>query len=189
MAQNTVERYFMVCEDNTENSAQFGPYKTAEEAESEAARLGWIWILVYTHTVDEYGHIIDVKTRWYQRDVVLDNLRNKLAPKQSDSTGLRATMKTRAVEVKPMSKEEAEFFAEYEKQITYTCIECGEEIAPGEVYSCPIEHMDGSSETAYFHSDLKRSCPLKWSSKKLIAAGEKLRKILEMFDGESKTSR
>jgi hypothetical protein len=67
-------------------------------------------------------------------------------------------------------------------EIMLACAECGEPVRAEESYPVELEHFDGTSEVAVFHKDFARSCPLKWSVKRLEAAGEKLRKILDIYE-------
>ena len=68
-------------------------------------------------------------------------------------------------------------------QIEMPCAECGEPVFPYEAYPVEITHFDGrDSEIAIFHADHVRMCPLKWATKRLDASGEKLRKMLDIYD-------
>jgi len=62
------------------------------------------------------------------------------------------------------------------------CAECGEPVFANEAYPLELEHRDGTFEVVVFHDDFAKSCPLKWSIKRLEAAGEKMKKILEIYD-------
>lgn len=168
-----INKVFYACMGNSDVSVRFGPFDTVEEAEGEAARLGWGWIMVADRTTNEKGQeVAVVRTRFYQPDNAgkgVEELRSKPAPAMQ------------------MSADETLFFAEYERQMAteLVCAECGGKIEPGELYSVELEHLDGSRETVNFHSDFVRMCPFKWSGKRLEAAGEKLRKLLETYNGES----
>lgn len=155
-----IDRYYMVCAGNDEHGAMYGPYKTAEEAESQAQRLGLDWVMVVGK--DEYGTTLT--KRFYQ-------------------PGLPAVAHDMKVAVvKPLSDDESKFFEEYEKQMAPSnCAECGFQIDPADLYTVPLEHLDGTTEVVSFHADFAKGCVLKWSGKRLDEAGAKLRKILEMF--------
>src|SRR5271170_7683668 len=93
-----IQKLFMSCEYNTEHTAKFGPFKTAEEAEAHTLKLGWDWVLVVARTVDESGRVLGVKNRFYQPGTV----QKQKAP----------------VVVAPLSKSETDFFAVYERQMS-----------------------------------------------------------------------
>ena len=107
-----IEKLFMACDADNERGAQYGPFKTAEKAETEMIRLGFDWICVYTHTVDEFGTVMDVKTRFYQPNVV----RQDRAP--GDIEAIR-----RMVLPAPMNEDEKKFFAGYEEQMANVPVE------------------------------------------------------------------
>jgi hypothetical protein len=103
----TEERFFMACDsDALQLRAEYGPFKTAAEAEEQSKILGWHWVLVYVHIM-EGDVIVDVKTRFYQLDEAplmdLETLRSKLTQPE--------------VEIAPMSLKDVMFFAEYEAQM------------------------------------------------------------------------
>jgi hypothetical protein len=108
-----IERLYMACEKDSETgSAQFGPFKTSGEAEKQARKLGWPWVLVYTNTVDDRGLVVDVRKRMYRIDgknsaqivyagpMDIDDIRGRFCPP-----------------VPPMSADEEKFFGQYEKQM------------------------------------------------------------------------
>src|ERR1700675_3668001 len=101
-----IEKLFMACDADNERSAQYGPFKTAEEAETAAIRLGFDWVGVFTHVVDEFGTVMDTKpTRFYQPE----GIRQDRTP--SDIEAIR-----RMVLPAPLSDDEVKFFAQYEEQ-------------------------------------------------------------------------
>lgn len=102
-----IERMFMAADTDNEFGAQYGPFASAKEAEKDMRRLGWTWILVYTHTVDEYGTILDVKTRFFQPDV-----RDPRSP--GDIEALRRMV---VVDVPPLTNAEERFLKQYEEQM------------------------------------------------------------------------
>jgi hypothetical protein len=103
-----IERVFMASETNNEQGRKWGPFNNAAEAEIEATKLGWGWVVVYANSVDERGTILDVQRRYYQP------ARHQLrTPKQIEE--LRRFLST--PDVKPLTGEEADFFAEYERQM------------------------------------------------------------------------
>ena len=176
------ERLFWASQGDSDVSVNFGPFGTAEEAESHARRLGWRWVSVWNRKSDEFGTVLDLSKRYYEvpdlgwsglnRVPEVDELRNKLVSAKEAAGAY-------------LNPDETKFFAEYEKQMsaptTFACAECGEDIEPTNLYEVPMEHMDGSKETVRFHADFVRCCALKWSGKRLEEAGRKLRAILEMF--------
>jgi hypothetical protein len=107
-----IEKLFMACENDTEFGAQYGPFKTAEEAETQTLRLGWDWVCVTTHTVDEFGTIMDVSSRFYQPE----GIRQERAP--SDIEAIR-----RMILPTPLNEDEVKFFAAYEEQMANVPVE------------------------------------------------------------------
>jgi len=105
-----IERLYMAVDTNDEKGAMFGPFKSAEEAEEQSRRLGWLWVLIYVHTV-ENGKVVDVQTRFYQ----LDNFN----PLEDDPTSVEAIRKklVPAVEVPPLSDADKKFFESLEEQM------------------------------------------------------------------------
>lgn len=103
-----IEKMFMACSTNHETEgAMYGPFKTAGEAEKYAQQLGWTWVLVYTHTLDEYGHVIDVKTRFFQPDV-----------REARMPGDIEAIRRMVVHVPPLTNDDIKFFERYETQMT-----------------------------------------------------------------------
>ena len=105
-----IEKFFMACDADNEQAAQYGPFNTSEEAEHHMLRLGWDWVVVYTHTLDEFGTILDVKTRFYQPDTI------RLERKPDDVEHLRRKLEP-AHAVAPLTEDEIKFFAKYEEQM------------------------------------------------------------------------
>jgi len=104
-----IERLYMAVDTNDEKGAMFGPFKSAEEAEEQSRRLGWLWVLIYTHTV-ENGKVVEVQTRFYQ----LDNFN----PLEHDPTSVEAIRnKLVPVEVPPLSDADKKFFESLEEQM------------------------------------------------------------------------
>lgn len=178
------ERLFWSAMGDSDVSPTFGPFDSAEEAETNSRRLGWRWVSVWARKVDEFNTVLDLKKRFYevpdfntfgQHQTEVDELRSKMVPAK-EAAGAYGS---------PLNEDEARFFAGYEKQLatetTFACAECGEDIEPTNLYEVPMEHMDGSKETVRFHADFVRCCALKWSGKRLEEAGRKLKAILEMF--------
>jgi hypothetical protein len=95
------EKYYMACDSDAEGlKAEYGPFKTSGEAEDNARRLGWTWVCVYIHTVNEAGAVTDVKTRYYEIAPGIAKLRSAISG------------------VKPLNADETKFFAFYEKQLS-----------------------------------------------------------------------
>jgi len=95
------EKYYMACDSDREGlKAEYGPFKTSGEAEDNSRRLGWSWVCVYIHTVNEAGAVTDVKTRYYEIAPGIDKLRSVVSG------------------VKPLNADETKFFAFYEKQLS-----------------------------------------------------------------------
>lgn len=91
----------MACDSDREGlKAEYGPFRTSGEAETNARRLGWAWVCVYVHTVNEAGAVTDVKTRYYEIAPGIDKLRSVISG------------------VKPLNEDETKFFAQYEKQMS-----------------------------------------------------------------------
>lgn len=165
------ERLYHACAGNSPVSQKFGPFATAEEAESHAARLGWGWVLVEATTTE--GGKTEVNRRYYRPDKPWD-------------AAAAATESHFAPEgFAPPSEEEVVFLAEYERQLTSKCAECGEEIAPGEAFLANVEHIDGRKETLAFHSEFGRMCVDRWTGKRLESAKKNIRKMLEASDGKA----
>jgi len=97
----------MACAAKDEQAEQSGPFKTAEEAEAQARKLGWSWVLVYTHALDDYGTITDVTKRFYQPTVPLRT--------PEELAALRHNLRT--PDPRPLNHEEILFFATYEIQM------------------------------------------------------------------------
>ena len=178
------ERLFWASQGDSDVSVNFGPFSTAEEAESHTRRLGWRWVSVWNRKSDEFGTVLDLTKRYYEvtdhsffgkHETEVDELRNKLVSAK-EAAGAYSI---------PLNEDETKFFASYEKQLseptTFACAECGEDIQPTDLYEVPIEHADGTKETMRFHADFAKCCALKWSVKRLDEAGRKLKAILEMF--------
>lgn len=51
----------MACDSTEQLRAEFGPFHTREEAEAEARRLGFGYLLRYEHVLDEYEEIQEVR--------------------------------------------------------------------------------------------------------------------------------
>jgi len=67
METRSEEKHFCASESGEPCSAEYGPFKTAEEAEEQARIFGWSWIVCYTHVL-VFDKIVDVKTRYYEID-------------------------------------------------------------------------------------------------------------------------
>lgn len=94
------EKYYMACDSDRDGlKAEYGPFKTSGEAEKYSRQLGWTWVCVYIHTVNEAGAVTDVKTRYYEIAPGIDQLRSIVSG------------------VKPMNPDEEKFFANYEAQM------------------------------------------------------------------------
>jgi hypothetical protein len=107
-----IERYFLACETADENAAQFGPFKTAAEAEAQTRKLGWTWVLVFSHILNEAGTVVDVKTRFYE--VAPD--RETRSPGDVEAIR-RMVIPGHLSHVTPLNASETKFFKQYEKQM------------------------------------------------------------------------
>jgi hypothetical protein len=184
------DRYFWASMGDSDVSTNFGPFDTAEEAESHTRRLGWRWVLVVNRTTDEFGTVLEDKRRYYelekfdQAKYLLS--RNRFLPQDLDELRNKLVSAKEAAGAYVLNDDEAKFFAGYEQQMatptTFACAECGEDIAPNDLHEVPIEHMDGSKETMRFHGDFARCCPLKWANKRLMASADKLDAIVKLYD-------
>src|SRR5271157_4498121 len=67
METRSEEKHFCASESGEPCSAEYGPFKTAEEAEEQARIFGWSWVVCYTHVL-VFDKIVDVKTRYYEID-------------------------------------------------------------------------------------------------------------------------
>lgn len=56
------ETYWMACDCTDAQRAEFGPFHTREEAEREARRLGFNFLLRYEHVVGDTEQIEDVRS-------------------------------------------------------------------------------------------------------------------------------
>jgi hypothetical protein len=179
------EKLFWAAQGDSEVSTTFGPFGSAEEAESHTRRLGWRWVSVWNRKSDEFGTVLDLTKRFYevndlntfgQHETEVDSYRDKLiAAKQA--AGAYGS---------PLNEDEAKFFAAYEEQMstptTYACAECGEDIESDNLHDVPVEHMDGTKEILHFHASFKTCCPLKWGAKRLSASADKLQEIVKIYD-------
>lgn len=100
----------MAADSEDEFGAQYGPFATAQEAEREMRRLGWTWLLVYTHRLDDAGQIIEVTSRFFQPDVKT----SREARTPGDVEHLRRML---VQEVPPLTDADIRFFAQYEDQM------------------------------------------------------------------------
>jgi hypothetical protein len=179
------ERLFWAAMGDSEVSQNFGPFGSAEEAESNTRRLGWRYVCVWTRKVDEFNTVLDLKKRVYEvpdlnefglHQTEVEKLRSKMVPAK-EAAGAYGS---------PLNEDEAKFFASYEEQMstptTFACAECGEDIEPTDLHEVPIEHADGTKETLRFHGDFARCCPLKWAHKRLSATADKLDAIVKLYD-------
>jgi len=96
------EKVFVAAESDEAPGGQYGPFKTAGDAESAARSLGWGWVCVYTYTL-RGDVIIDTAMRFYQLPDEVDSLRRKL---------VRAKEATA-----PMTEEERKFLDRYEADV------------------------------------------------------------------------
>jgi hypothetical protein len=106
------ERLYMACESANERAAQFGPFRTAQEAEEQSRRIGWKWILIYVHELDDNGRLLEVKTRFYQLDA--DSEAHRVDPTDIDEIRKKFAIDTN---VTPMNNDEEKFFVDYEDQM------------------------------------------------------------------------
>jgi len=53
--------FWMACDSTEQLRAEYGPFHTREEAEEEARKLGFGYLLRYEHIVDSNGEIEDVR--------------------------------------------------------------------------------------------------------------------------------
>jgi RNA polymerase-binding transcription factor DksA len=184
------ERLFWASMGDSDVSQTFGPFSTAEEAESNSRRLGWRYVAVWTRQVDEFDTVLELRKRVYeleqfdQAKYLLS--RNRHLPQDLDELRSKLISAREAEGAYKLKEDEAKFFEAYEKQMqaptTFACAECGEEIEEDNLHEVPIEHMDGSKETLRFHGDFKRCCPLKWGHKRLSATADKLDAIVKLYD-------
>lgn len=177
------ERLFWAAMGDSDVSQTFGPFGTAEEAETHSRRLGWGYCAVWTRRVDEFNTVLDLKKRYWELSDI--GAAGTTAQDLSDVDALRNKL-VAAREFVPLTEDEEKFFAGYEEQMatptTYACAECGEDIAPDDLHEVPQEHRDGTKETLRFHKSLTRCCPLKWANKRLMIAADKLTKIAQIYD-------
>jgi hypothetical protein len=55
------ETFWMACDSTEQLRAEYGPFHTRGEAESEARKLGFGYLLRYEHLLDEYEEIQEVR--------------------------------------------------------------------------------------------------------------------------------
>jgi len=55
------ETFWMACDSTEQLRAEYGPFHTRAEAEGEARRLGFGYLLRYEHLLDEYEEIQEVR--------------------------------------------------------------------------------------------------------------------------------
>lgn len=106
-----IERMYMAAETNDERGRQDGPYKSAQEAEAAALNLGWVWVVAYSHSLNEDGTIQNVERRYYHP---FRPPAGRTSP--IDVEALRRTLST--PDITPLSDEETKFFGEYEQQMS-----------------------------------------------------------------------
>jgi|SRR5271156_4712543 len=97
------ERGFYAYETADEKAEHYGPFASAEEAETVIGKLGWEAVLVVRREVDEFGTVMGVQSRWYQPGSVI-NGRHGMKGKPE-------------IPVTPLSEDEIKFFAEYERDM------------------------------------------------------------------------
>lgn len=56
------EIFWMACDSTEQMRAEYGPFHTRDEAESEARKLGFGYLLRYEHLIDENEEINDVRS-------------------------------------------------------------------------------------------------------------------------------
>lgn len=182
---NQIDRAFYASESDNIMAKMYGPFMSAEEAEYEARRVGWLYVMVEAKTTDKDGIEIPVERRFYQPGHFTTPAPGA-SEDDDDDEMLAESAEIEPVVIPPMNADMLTFFAEYEKQMSveYVCAECGEVISPADVYAVDLEHFrTGTKQTTYFHSSMAKGCALKWSTKRLQAAGDKLKAILENFGG------
>ena len=55
------ETFWMACDSTEQLRAEFGPFRTREEAENEAGKLGFGYLLRYEHIIGENDEISEVR--------------------------------------------------------------------------------------------------------------------------------
>jgi len=55
------ETFWMACDSTEQLRAEYGPFHTRDEAEAEACRLGFGYLLRYEHMLDEHDEIQEVR--------------------------------------------------------------------------------------------------------------------------------
>lgn len=55
------ETFWMACDSTEQLRAEYGPFHTREEAEAEARKLGFLYLLRYEHMLDENEEIQEVR--------------------------------------------------------------------------------------------------------------------------------
>ena len=96
-----IKKFFMACEEGGDDGEHYGPFDTAQEAETQAMRLGWEWVGVYADDGDQV-----VAVRFYQLG----------GTGQDRKAGDVAALHRMAVPA-AMNEDEIRFFAEYEEQM------------------------------------------------------------------------
>jgi hypothetical protein len=56
-----IETFWMACDSTEQLRAEYGPFHTREEAEAEARKLGFCYLLRYEHVLDENEEIREVR--------------------------------------------------------------------------------------------------------------------------------
>ena len=116
------EKLFMAC-DRAESvsRAEFGPFRTAKDAEKQAEMLGWRYIMCYTHTVDAAtDEVLEVVFRCYEiGGPAADNDRpmNPCLDINMVAVGSRRDPAANFPAVAPMTGEQQKFFELYEEQM------------------------------------------------------------------------
>jgi hypothetical protein len=128
------EKYFWASEADNDEAEQYGPFNTAEEAETQALRLGWEWVAI--HTVDEFGTFLDTPSRFYQPEGL------RMERKPADVEAIR-----RMVLPAPMTEDEVKFFAAYEKQMSAPASKLGEIHDTFSRIKRQLRKSDGKSKT------------------------------------------
>jgi hypothetical protein len=69
------ETFWMACDSTEALRAEFGPFRTREEAEMEARKLGFEFLLRYEHLLNEKEEIQEVRTIFVELPAVADEAR------------------------------------------------------------------------------------------------------------------
>jgi len=71
-----LETFWMACDSTEQLRAEYGPFHTRAEAEAEARKLGFGYLLRYEHVIDEHDDIQEVRCIFMELPGAVERLRS-----------------------------------------------------------------------------------------------------------------